>query len=371
MIPRVAVVFSQLTLGGSERQTLELLRRVRGTVWAPVLVACLSEDVHPYGAAVSELGYAFEVLPRTGNFELRRLQSLRRVLTAHDIQVVHAVGLLASAYAWLAALGASRMNVLPSMRGGVVPPQRLRRLLYALMLRSTRVTLVNSHEAAAYLSTNFHLPPGKVAVVPNGVDILALHEARLKGGFRDELGLSPDEPVIGFIGKDAPVKNLPLFLDAFRRLLSVGDSAHAVVVGQRLGDDARQRYACDIPASRVHFLGPRNDVPALLREMDVLVLTSLSEGCPNVVLEAIAVGTPVVASAVGDIPRILRNSGAGTVVEPQDADAFARAIADLLRAEPRANGERGRQLGWLSANYSVDAMVERTVALWEAARPAA
>jgi len=366
---RVAIVFTQLTYGGSERQTVELLKRVKGTEWEPVIVICLSEELYPYGAAIRSLGYRLLVLSRRANFEVGRLSELRRVLREERIDIAHAVGLLASAYTWLAAVTSRgvKTRVLPTMRSGVVPTNPVRRLLYRVMLKLTPVTLANSHSGAALLRTAFGLKDSQLAVVPNGLDIAELRERASAGGLRQLLGLgTAQERIVGFIGKDAPVKNVPLFIEVFKRVLASHPSVHGVVIGQQLGEEARARLASDVPADRLHFLGTRADVPALLSEMDVLILTSRSEGCPNVVLEALAVGTPVVAAAVGDIPVILDKVNCGSVIETAEPEDYAAAV---LRWLPRnAAGPRAEpvHLGWLENSYGMTAMVTRTTEIWKA-----
>lgn len=361
--PRIAVVVSQFGFGGAEQQTALLLRALVDSPRRPVLVVCLSNDIQPHGPALEALGYRVVVVPRKSSFDPTRLTTLRRLLKQEQIELVHAVHLLASAYVHLAA-GRSTL-VLPTVRGTVVHPSWFKRWVYRRMFRSAPRTLVNSQRGAQFIIKNFDAPPDRVVVIPNGIDFAKLRQRAQNPGLRQELGLPAAVPLIGFVGKDSPVKNVPRFIEITRRLLAQRSDLHAVLAGWNLTPDARERLAPDLPADRVHLLGPRTDIPGVLASLDTLVLTSNSEGCPNVVLEALALGTPVVASDVGDVPLIIADQKTGFVVPPGDLDRYTAGVLEFL-----ARGAEGREAvrtGWpaLESEFGLEGMVARTVELWE------
>ena len=117
----------------------------------------------------------------------------------------------------------------------------------------------------------------------------------------------------------------------------------------------------------VHFLGPRNDVPALMRRFDLFVLPSLWEGLPNAALEAMAARRAVVATAVDGTPEAVLEGSTGLLVPPRDSAALAQAIIALLADEPRRRrlGEAGRQR--VESEFSMDRMVSQIEALYRAA----
>lgn len=362
--PRVAVVLTQLGMGGAERQTFELLRVLRGTPREPVLVVCMSDDLAPYGPALEEIGYAIHVLPRRSSFDLGRLRRLRRLLREHRIDVVHAVHLLASAYAHLATGGGRHPRVLPTVRGTVVRPDLVKGWIFRRMFARAPRTLVNSHRGAAFVVRNFGAPEDRVVVVPNGLDFAALARRADPPVLRRELGLDRAVPIVGFVGKDSRVKNVPRCLEIVRRLARDDGSLHAVLAGGGLDGAARARLAPDLAPERVHFLGPRHDLPAVLADFDLLLLTSDTEGSPNVVLEALALGVPVVSSDVGDVARLLP-PGAGAVVPPPDVDAYVARAREVLAARDAARAAARAALPALEATFGLQAMVDATVALWD------
>ena len=115
---------------------------------------------------------------------------------------------------------------------------------------------------------------------------------------------------------------------------------------------------------RIHFLGARSDVPRLLRDIDVLLLTSHSEGCPNLVLEALAVGTPVIAAPAGDTPLIIRAGENGSVIWSGRVEDYVVATESWLsRCRPRV--PMGALFQELERTYGIDGMVAGTLAAWK------
>lgn len=365
--PRVAVVLTQLGYGGAEKQTVTLLERLAGSDDAPALVICLSSDLEPYARVIREQGYPLAVLDRARSFDLARLWRLRRLLARERIDVVHAVHLLASGYCWLATQGA-RARLLPSARGAVARPHPLRFFIYRRMLRGARFVLVNSERGARFLAERFGAPESALRVVPNGVDFAALRARADARAARVALGIAPEVPLVGYVGKDSPVKNIPRLVAALGEVLAARDDVQAFLAGTRLDDDARARLGAALPRERVHWLGKRDDAPSLIAAANVMLLTSNSEGCPNVVLEAQALGTPVVSTDVGDVPSMLgrgADAGGDTVAADDVPALVSRTLAWIERGEAGRDAVRARA-PWIEARYGVETMVRDTVALWRA-----
>ena len=186
----------------------------------------------------------------------------------------------------------------------------------------------------------------RIRVLRNGVD-LELFAPRPHETARRELGLSVDGTVVLSVGQLVPAKAFELVI----RAVAPVPEATLVIVGDGPETAALRRLAERIGvAGRVRFLGamPQEKLPAVYSAADVLVLASGREGFPNVLLEALACGTPVVATAVGGTPEIVASPAAGRLVEERSAEALSAALRDLLadpppRAAVRAYAER---FGW-------------------------
>jgi glycosyltransferase involved in cell wall biosynthesis len=179
----------------------------------------------------------------------------------------------------------------------------------------------------------------RICVVPNGVN----HEAfcpRDRMGARAALGLPLEKRIVLFVGNLVDVKGLDYLVESARLLsrkrhdllfLILGDGPlkHAL---QHMIDEHRLEDYVRLLSGR-----PHQDIPQWIASCDLLCLPSLSEGCPNVVIEALASGRPVVGTDVGDVPRLLRMPTGGYVVPPADAGALAdgitRAVAQTWNAE--------------------------------------
>lgn len=208
---------------------------------------------------------------------------------------------------------------------------RKRRFICRVLGRFTDLSLAVSAGVRDYLVTQGGLNPAKVRVVANGVDIAAIDAARPGDEVRLELGLPEGAPVIGLVGRlDHWGKGHKELFEAMAGLRE-RHPAHALIVGGgRRMDEVRQSAESLGLAGAVHFLGPRQDVPDLLNAMDIFVLPSHSEGVSLALLEAMAAGLPVVASAVGGLPEVVQDGDNGLLIPPRDAGALAGALERLL-----------------------------------------
>jgi glycosyltransferase involved in cell wall biosynthesis len=173
--------------------------------------------------------------------------------------------------------------------------------------------------------------PERVAVIRNGVDMCRF-TVRDRAASARSLGLPAGERRVLFVGKLAPVKGVRSLLEAAARLVSATDGPSLYLVGEGSERAACERMVRDSGiGSRVRFAGAEHPdrIPLWLGAADVLCLPSLDEGCPNVVLEALASGRPVVASRVGGVPELL-SPEAGLMVRAGDATALADALARAL-----------------------------------------
>jgi teichuronic acid biosynthesis glycosyltransferase TuaC len=229
------------------------------------------------------------------------------------------------------------VNLLPEYR----VPRRLVRWAAA-----QAAGIVTVSEALRGRLIELGVPGNRIEILRNGVD-LELFAPQDRAAARRELGLDAAGPVVLSVGWLAPQKSFDLVIRAAAAL----PDTLLVIVGEGPEKAALQRLARDLQTGeRVRFLGtmPQQRLATVYNAADVLVLASAREGLPNVVLEALACGTPVVATAVGGLPEIVRVGAAGRLVQERTPEAIAAALRDLLadppgRAAVRACAER---FGW-------------------------
>jgi glycosyltransferase involved in cell wall biosynthesis len=192
------------------------------------------------------------------------------------------------------------------------------------------------------LHQTFAFPKERIRVVANGVDLSRFDLSRNGVDYKARLGLPPEALVFGAVGRLVPVKAYPILLKAAKLVFREIPPAHLVIAGDgplrnELVQMARDYNMMD----RVHFLGARKDVQEILRALDVYVLCSESEGMSNTILEAMASGRPVVATAVGGNPELVVDGETGLLVSPNHPHRLATAIMKLLR-EPACRRRLGQ-----------------------------
>ncbi len=206
----------------------------------------------------------------------------------------------------------------------------------------------------------------RVHRIYNGVDLSAYQPAGNGTGARQALGLTDKEKTVAIIGRLDPQKGHDVFLEAAKRVYRAVPDARFLVVGEgSLRESLARTVAQQDMQSVVRFLGYRQDIPAVLEAVDVVVFTSRQEGMPFALLEALAMERPVVATDVHGVSEIVRDGETGRLVEPGGSAAVADAVVELLESpeKARALGRRGRDL--VASEFDVGGMIRQTADLYE------
>jgi glycosyltransferase involved in cell wall biosynthesis len=292
-----------------------------------------------------------------------------RVLRAEAFDVVLLNLATARLFGRLAVLGARPTAVVSSIRGFESRHERWSNWI-------DDATVAVSHAVRRYLVAR-GVPERKLVTIHNGV---AADEPEWAPGdpayLHRELGLAPQVPVVGMVAyyRDDDLKGHRVFFDAARRLLERAPSVHFVSIGSDLSREGLtrehfERYTRELGIrDRVHFLGERQDIPAILGSLTVHVLPSFSEGCPMAVLEAMAKGVPNVATRLESIAEIVEDGRSGLLIEPDDSDALAAALALLLEHPGTASrlGAAGRER--LLAQFGARRMADQYERVFRAVR---
>ena len=304
------------------------------------------------------------------------LPALRRLRQEFAFDVV--LGTWAYPHAFAAALAAKRLGVpiVVRLHGSDVNDfgadwDILRRAMIRWALRRAQRVVGVSPALKAQVERYFGVPPDKVVVVPNGVDGHRFRpEDRAEA--RAWLGLATQGKVVLFVGNLVSVKDPKCLLDAFAHL-GRRSQLRLCLVGSGPEEAALRRHAARLGLNGVvHWAGrqPHDVIPRWMNAADVLCLPSRAEGSPNVIREALACGTPVVASAVGGVPEIITAPEYGLLVPPDRPEALAVAIKRALSS----TWDRGRlaaagaAVSWrASAALMVD-VLDEAVAEWERER---
>lgn len=341
---RVCHLIQYFEVGGIERLVLTLGSRMRELQVATTAVAYAGDG--PFRDAFRKAGVPTWFFPTSPGIQLRLVPQLARFLREGGFQVLHSHHVGPFLYGGATARLAGIAHVHTEHSRELYDTPR-RRMLGRVMPAMARVVTV-SDELAEWRSNNFGDRP---EVVANGV-------ARQNGIAPAILPVEDGALVVVSVARLAPEKDHITLLRAFAEA-RVGRSVELVLVGtgpERAAIEAEvQRLGLN---NQVKLLGARDDVASVLAASHVFALSSSREGLPLALLEALAAGLPVVATAVGEIPAVVSQS-IGRVVPAGDSAAFGKALAELLdHAEfrERAAGA-GRSL--IRSRYDEDQMVVR------------
>jgi len=361
---RVAYVIGELGKGGAEYQLYELLRGLdRARFRAEVFV--LAAGAY-WAGPIRELGVPVREIAGRGSADVGRLRRLRTALRAWAPHVLHTILWSGNSYGRLAAIGLGIPVVITAERNVIARPG-WQVALERVLDRCTDLYLVNSGAIADGLVARERLPATKMRVVHNGIDLGRVPAFTLdRQAARRSAGLDPGRRLIAQVGRLEPQKDYPTFLTAAGRVLQDVPDVDVLIAGEgALRPDLEALAARLGIASRVRFLGLRHDVPALLGGVDVLALTSLYEGLPNVVIEAMATGAVAVATDVGGCRELIAPGETGFLVPPGDVEAVAGAMLRLLRSPDVAHRMSSAARRRVESEFTIEAMVAKTTAVYD------
>jgi glycosyltransferase involved in cell wall biosynthesis len=366
-----------LGAGGAERSLAELLPHYVAA-GIDTTVICLRERKIGVEADVRFLGCRLVYLP--GHGRAGWIRSFRRLLAAERPQLIHTTLFDAHLVGRIGAAG-SGVPVLSSLVNTPYDPSRARDP--GLNRFGFRIVRAIDGWTARHLTTHFHaitravrdayvaslgIDPVHVTVIPRGRDTARLGkpgvERRLRT--RSSLGLTAEHEVLINVGRQEYQKDQPRLLEAMARLVGRRPNLVLLIAGREgnLTPELQRLHKQLQLGDRVRFLGHRTDVPDLLAASDVFVFPSLFEGLGGAVIEAMALGLPVVASDIPALREVVEAGGSGELVPPSDPAALASSIDALLGSPERraAYGRRGGEL--FRARFEIGRSAERMIRMY-------
>ncbi len=223
------------------------------------------------------------------------------------------------------------------------------------------LTIALSRSGQQFLIQQYGIDPGKVRIVPNGVELPESLSEGEKRIIRNKLGVRGDALLITTISEVTERKGISLLLQAAQELIEKETSLHFLIIGEGpLKGELQDHYRPYVLSNHISFLGHQEDVMPFLSISDLFVLPSLGEEMPLSVMEAMAAGVPVIATAVGGIPEIIEHAENGWLVQPGDAHELTRALTRLIEEKERACALAEKAFRMVQTRYSLSGMVSRT-----------
>jgi glycosyltransferase involved in cell wall biosynthesis len=293
----------------------------------------------------------------------RALWQLRQAIRRMPVDIIHTHSSKAGFLGRLAARAAGVPHIVHTPHGHVfegyfsaVETHAFTALERLAARWTDRIITLSDEEARDHLGRGIGRPE-QFVTIPSGVDLEAVTAA-------PPVHLVSGGPVVGAVARLVPIKGLHYLIDAAPEILRRCPDARVLLVG-----DGEMRPALEAQAralglaDRVTFAGFREDIPSVLAATDVVVLPSVNEGMGRVLVMAMALGKPIVATRVGGVAELLGGGEAGLLVPARDPAALAEAVSTLLRDPARALalGEAGRRR---VPRYSAQAMLEALARLY-------
>ncbi|MGH7494856.1 MAG: GT4 family glycosyltransferase PelF [bacterium] len=326
---------SALGFFGAENVVLEIAKGMRHTRYRPivgVLTGGRQESI-ALAEGAQQHGIEHVIFEGASPFDRRTIAQIRRFILTHNVGVVHPHGYKADVYAWAATQNHEAVRI-ATCHPWTETSYSMRARLYAwldksLLRRFDHVVAIS--QALKKEILHAHIPAHKVSVIPNGVDIERFKHQHDSTQARRRHNLPPGHVLIGAVGRLVPEKAFHLLIEAASQLRISCPRAFFIIAG-----DGPLRAALENEISRqglsdrFRLLGVCPNIPEVLGMLDFFVLSSVSEGMPMVILEAMAAGKPVVATNVGEIPSILPHGECGLIAVPSAA-ALSQAVLQLVQ----------------------------------------
>jgi L-malate glycosyltransferase len=349
--------------GGAEKQLYLLSSSLNPEKFRSIVVQLSPDNSLP--VAKGNIGnlelFHFPTRKFYSFYGLRQLGRLSLLAKSKKVDIIHTFFEKSEVMGWLT----TRLSGIPiwinSRRDLGFKRKKIYDKVFRFSSKDYKRCVANCHAVKDQMIQQENLPSEKIEVIYNGIDFSGYQEALKDKSLRVELGIVDGTPLVGLIVNfNFEIKGHVYFLGAAKKILEKVPNVKFVLVGDGPLRHQYEEMASDLDVKKdVLFLGKRNDVPAIISNLDVSVQSSTSEGLSNVILESMAAGKPVIATNVGGSPEMVVNDITGYLVPPADSSAMAGAITALLQNpdKARAMGAAGRKV--VQEKFTVETMVKK------------
>jgi len=354
-------------IGGIQQQILSLFSAYNKEVINPIF--CCFDRKDKIGRDIENMGIEVVALnrPRSHKFSGSIVAELYKLMKKKDIHVARTHGYRANLYGRIAAWMAGVPVIIASVHNNYRKDKRLeRRIANRILARGTDRIVAVSESIASDIVKYDNVNPSKILVIPNGVDAIRFAPQKKSEKICNELSIEGKDMIIGFVGRLVPAKGIEYLIEAASYLKKQYQNLKLIIVGDGYLADSLRQKALELGMNNiVIFTGERRDIPDILSCISIFVMPSLAEGLPNSLLEAMAMGKPVVATEVGGTAEIVKHDVNGLLVPPGNSKSLAEAITLLLEnTSLSANiGQTARD--FISQNYGIETIARKWESLYK------
>lgn len=363
--PKIGCVLTPITFGGSEQVNLNYLKNADRDSFEilPILLRRPWEKESLFELGLKKYDYRWREIsvarkPRDGYLRIVRcMADLFSLASQERLDILHSHGYFADIVAAIVShlLGIHHIS---TCHGFILTCSKLRLynwVDYQVLRMCDRIIAVSDKIRGDL--RNKGIRADRIAMIPNGVERSSrtISKAQDRKRIREFLGITEGEIVIGYIGRLSEEKGLEYLIQAGAIWHGNGHIFRIVLVGE--GPERQKLLSLaerNGIAGSVIFAGFQHEVRFWLKAIDVFVLPSLTEGTPLSLLEAMAEGIPAVATAVGEVPRIIRDRVNGCLISPKDGKAIAEAVEYLLRNRGKAESYAAQAQEMIETDFNID-----------------
>lgn len=355
----VLQVVASMHLGGAERVVENLCRKLDPERFN-VGVLCL-KSLGLVGQSLVDDGYNVQLLklPKEGGGKISRIRSVAAYVKAQEIDCVHTHGHADLLTAAPALFMNSQVSLIHTFHFGNYPHvARSTKMFEFLFSRWTSQLVAVSYRQRSEICRTYRIRKNRIETVWNGIEPILVE--RSPEEVRRELGLKQESIVVGSVGTLIEQKGFDAYLSIVAKICAMADNVEFVIVGFGPLEKKLKKSAAELGIEgKVVFAGLRDDVPEVMNSFDILVSPSLWEAMPIVLIEAMAVGLPIVATDVGDNSLVVENEVNGFIVPVGDGRGIADRIMRLCTSsELRAKMRYANKARFLDL-FTADTMVQK------------
>ncbi len=316
-------------------------------------------------------GAKVEIFKSKSKFDLRAVFQLIRIIKNGGIDIIHShqprvdfFGAIASVFTGVPLVVTRHLSIKDTFRNSF-KSKIFEFIDSAISLHFSYLVCTVSRQIADDLISSRLISEKKVKVVYNGIDSENIRDKVLGRTVRSQLGIPEKIPLVGIIARLNAQKGHEYFIRAASGVIPRNPQIRFLIVGDGPLRGSLEKLVAELKiGSSVLFAGYRTDVAQIISELDIVALSSLSEGLPVVILEAMALGKPIVSFSVGGVPEIVENGKTGLLVGKKDIKALTEAILELSadREKARLMGEAGTRL--VKDKFSIEKTTEEYLSVY-------
>ena len=362
---KLLLIIDHLDSGGAQRQIIELAKRLPRCNYH-IVVCNLDGTRTTLQPEIEEVDIPVFSIDQHGFFDLKALLNLYSFIRANQFDIVHTYLFTADTYGRIAAILSSTPVIITSLRSVDTWKTRLHKTVDRILSPFTDKIIDNSKVITRYLIRDEHISRSKITTIYNGIDLQNLTISRSKSEIRSRLGISQDAILVGIFARNDPVKDHKTFFRAAKIVYDSHQNCNFIAMGDGMIQEPMRNLVDILHISNCVFLKDHTSMYLdYINCTDIVVLSSLVEGCSNSILEAMAFGKPVVATEVGGNPELIIDRKTGLLVPPQNPEKLAEAIIYLINDTKKriSFGKAGKER--VIKYFTMDKMIKNTMDLYE------